>query len=90
MKTTIKFTLRPLEKDVVRRYLEHMLQEFKDEGETIMRIHDDYMNLQDEQIKWLAIGRTDAIETMLHRLDFIKTPEYVIEELINDGRLFNE
>jgi hypothetical protein len=82
-----EFTLTPLEKDVVNRFLLHKLQKFKDDGDKYIRMSDDI--LTDEQIKWIVIGRIDGVELLIHQLPSIRTHEQIIQEIIQNSRIIN-
>jgi hypothetical protein len=82
-----EFTLKPSEKDVVKRFLLHKLQEFNDDGDKYLRLSDDI--LTDEQIKWIVTGRIDGVELLIHQLQFIRTKEEVEQEIIRGRRLIN-
>jgi hypothetical protein len=83
-----EFTLTPLEKDVVNRFLLHKLQEFKDDGDKYIRMSDDI--LTDEQIEWLVWGRIDGVKLLIHQLPFIRTHEQIVQEIIQDSKPINQ
>jgi esterase/lipase superfamily enzyme len=84
-----EFTLTPSEKDVVKRFLLHMLQEFIDDGDKYLRMSCDAYGLTDEQIKWIIVGKIDGVELLIHHLQFIRTQEQVEQEIIRGRRLIN-
>jgi hypothetical protein len=83
-----EFTLTPLEKDVIKRYLLHKLQQFIDDGDQYIRLSDDI--LTDEQIKWLVIGRIDGVERLIDHLQFIRTHEQIVQQIIHDSIPLNQ
>lgn len=84
-----EFTLTPLEKDAVKRFLLHKLQQFENDGDRYLRLSDDIYGMTDEQIKWIVIGRIDGVELLIHQLPFIRTKEQVEQEIIRGRRLIN-
>jgi hypothetical protein len=82
-----EFTLTPLEKDAVKRFLLHKLQKFEKDGDRYLRLSDDI--LTEEQIKWIIVGRIDGVELLIHQLQFIRTKEQVEQEIIQGRRLIN-
>jgi hypothetical protein len=85
-----EFTLTPSEKDVVKRFLLHKLQQFEKDGDRYLRLSDDIYGMTDEQIKWIVTGRIDGVELLIHHLQFIRTQEQVEQEIIQDSKLINQ